>query len=163
MTRRKKLTVSILVATLILLVVSGALVLYLYFEGKSLAERGFGIDDLPLREARFKATPTIHDCIYLVDKYAFVLRDYEKAISYGQTCLTLERQSEVVDYLIHFWLADLYAKTGEVHKAKSHLQIALRLDQDKRIETSGWIESSGLQAVYEQIPKGLKYLPSKKP
>lgn len=126
--------------------------LYLPVKVESFRKRILGIDDLEEREERFLKNPMIGDGLYLIDRYACVLKDGHKAIKYAEQCLTLERQPECRDWLINFWLADLYNRTGDIDKSRSRLTAALKPDIGNRIENGGWIERYELQAIYEQIP-----------
>jgi len=160
MSKRKKIIITLSSFVIIFLISAGA---YLYLEAKSTYEKFLGIEDLKEREENFLKNPTAKECAYLVDKFGFALKDYDKAIKYGEQCLTLDRPSELIDWLINYWLADLYNKTGDFNKAKSHLTLALKLDIENRIEDSKWFEQSELQKVYDQIPVEIKALHDKKP
>lgn len=160
MSKRKKIFITLSSIAIIFLISAGA---YLYLEAKSTYEKFLGIEDLKEREENFLKNPTAEECAYLVDKFGFALKDYVKAIKYGEQCLTLDRPSELVDWLINYWLADLYNKTGNFNKARSHLMAALKLDTENRIKNSKWIEKSDLQKVYDQIPEEIKSLHDEKP
>jgi tetratricopeptide (TPR) repeat protein len=160
MTKRKKIFITLSSVAIIFLISAGA---YLYLEAKTTYEKFMGIEDLKDREENFLKNPTAGECVILVDRFGFALKDYDKAIKYGEQCLTLDRPSELLDWLINYWLADLYNKTGDFNKAKSHLTAALKLDTENRIENSKWIEKSDLQKVYAQIPGEIKRLHDEKP
>ncbi len=160
MSKRKKIFITLSSIAILFLFSAGA---YLYLEAKSFHEELLGIEDLKEREENFLKNPTVKECAYLVDKFGFALKEYDKAIKYGEQCLTLDRPSESIDWLINYWLADLYNKTGDFNKAKFYLMTALKLDSENRIEESKWIEQSELQKVYDQIPVEIKTLYDKKP
>jgi len=111
-----------------------------------------GLAELPERQKRFAQSPDIGDCLWLVDRVGFLQKDYQNAIEYGKRCLELPRPQEKLDWLIHFWLADLYNRTNDIGHAKEHLAIAIKLDKKKMITENGWIETQGLGAVYVHKP-----------
>lgn len=158
MSKRKKIFITLSSIVIFFIISAGA---YLYLEAKSTYEKFLGTKGLKEREENFLKNPTAKECAYLVDKFGFALKEYDKAIKYGELCLTLDRPSESIDWLINYWLADLYNKTENLNKAEFYLITALKLDSENRIEDSKWIEQSGLQEVYDKIPVEIKIIHDK--
>ena len=111
----------------------------------------FRLNELEERQKRFVDSPEIGDCLKIVEGVGFGLKEYSRAIEYGERCLKLSRPKEKLDWLIHFWLADFYNRTNDTGRAKEHLAIAVRLDKNKMITENGWIETEGLKAIYASI------------
>lgn len=122
-----------------------------YWKGYEAARAlAYRLDELDERQKRFAHSPQIDDCLQIVESVGFGLKEYSSAIDYGKRCLELPRPKERLDWLIHFWLANLYNRINDTRLAKEHLTSALQLDKNKMITENGWIESEGLGSIYRQ-------------
>ena len=131
-----------------------SIAIWSYFESRFFSRRLVGLDkldkELPEIESRFNATPEINDCGYLVEGF-YLKKEYWKAIGYAEKCLTLEKSSGTIDWLLHFHLAELYYKVNDLKQSRQHLKSALELDRENRIIKYGYIEKSGLGKIYSQL------------
>jgi len=134
-----------------LLIISLALLTWIFLEGKSFQYAGLETDKLDEVEERFQREPNLKDCVFLADRYGYVLKNYSKGIEYAEQCLELEETHGRFKFRIYLWLADLNHKTGNTERAKENLKIAFQMDNEGEIEKNNWIEKHELQTIYKEI------------
>jgi len=141
----------ILCIALPLLIISVASLSWIYLEGKSFQYAGLEIDKLDEVEERFQREPNLKDCVFLADRYGYVLKDNSKGIEYAEQCLELEETPGHFRFRIYFWLADFNHKAGNTEKSEEYLKIALKMDHEDTIEKHNWIEKHELQSIYNKL------------
>jgi tetratricopeptide (TPR) repeat protein len=151
MKKKKKERVIILYIALPLLIIFVALLTWMYLEGKSFRYAGLEADKLDEVEQRYQRDPNLKDCVFLTDRYGYVLKNYSKGLRYAEQCLELEDTPERFKFRVYFWLADLNHKAGNIEKAKENLRIAFQMDNEGEIEKNNWIEKNGLGTIYYEV------------
>ncbi|MDY6863771.1 MAG: hypothetical protein SV062_12395 [Thermodesulfobacteriota bacterium] len=158
MVLRKVKLQKILWAFILLLVVCGSIwaVCAIYEfdrEGKKLSKEFFGIEKLAEMERTFKNKPTIESGVVLLEKYAFLIKNYDKALFYGKTCIDLGANDTQVGWLVNLWIAKVYTKVGDLEKARYYLGNAFELDSSDLIKENKSIESLELQHVFDSMKR----------
>jgi tetratricopeptide (TPR) repeat protein len=151
MKKKKKERVMILIIALPLLMVFVALLTWMYFEGKPFRYAGLEADKLGEVEHRYQREPNLKDCVFLTNRYGYVLKNYSKGLKYAEQCLELDDTPERFKFRIYFWLADLNHKADNMEKAKENLRIAIQMDKEGEIEKNNWIEKDGLETIYYEV------------
>jgi tetratricopeptide (TPR) repeat protein len=98
----------------------------------------------------FEKDPNIDDCVALMNDYLY-LKEYDKAIAYGQSCINIGVEKESPGFIVHLWMAAAYRKKDNFLDAKHHLQRALQLDKKNIIIDNNNIEVYELQDVYQSL------------
>lgn len=120
----------------------------MYKEAEEWTESTIGTEEIKRREAAFSKSPNIDDGIYLINKYYYYFKDYEKALFYAKQCINLGVNDTPGGRLVNFWMAVIYKETNRKELASKHLEMALKLDKDNLIQKHNWIEKSGLEDIF---------------
>ena len=108
-------------------------------------------------EKSFSKNPNIKDAAILLDFY-HGKRNYEKALYFGKECIRLGVNDSPIGYLVHYQLASINKKIGDIDLARTHLKTALRLDKDQLITKNNWIKKDNLADLFskEEIESFIK-------
>jgi hypothetical protein len=71
-----------------------------------------GIENLSEEEKLFEKNPTIDVGIVLLEKNMFVVKNYKKALFYGESCLNLGIDKTPAGWLVNIWMAKGYKELG---------------------------------------------------
>ena len=108
-------------------------------------------------EKSFSKNPNIKDAAILLDFY-HGKHNYEKALYFGKECIRLGVNDSPIGYLVHYQLASINKKIGDIDLARTHLKTALRLDKDQLITKNNWIKKDNLADLFskEEIESFIK-------
>ena len=120
-------------------------------EGKEFANKLYGIKELKKVEDSFEKEPTIEKGIVLLEKYTFLFKDYDKALSFGKDCLKLGADKNEAGWMVNLWLSKIYYEKNNFDLSKFHLARALELDTKGLIITNKSIHNLGLEEVYSTM------------
>jgi len=94
------------------------------YEGKKVAQ--MYTLRIQQREDKFRNNPNLLDCLVLLDTYYWELRQYEKALYYGEYCIRLNVEGTRRGWYVHMLLADIYRKDNKnLEKACYHIRLGL--------------------------------------
>ena len=143
------------VCILVLLIVCGVWATFKIYEidreGKKLGKKIYGIEKLPEIEKAFKNNPTIDNGVILLEKYVFLIKDYDRAVIYGESCINLGVNETSAGWLVNLWMAKVYSEKGNLHFARNYLGKAFELDYDNLIKENNSIENLGIQQVLDSL------------
>ena len=85
------------------------------------------------RRERFENSPTLRDCVVLLNTYYWDYHDQERALAYGRRCIDLGADKTRRGWYVHMLLADIYNRRKDSQSACHHLDIGIKEAEEHKI------------------------------